>query len=213
MAREAWSQAELALLSDMSLSLADVAARTGRPYQGVANKAYRLGLRRKGPPSGIDWSDRLQVRTFMRQRYGKDTRSNWTEPELALLHDPSLSRRELALRTGRSRYAVKIKLRRLGLARNKPAAAEAFRGDDWEAVRAVVLERDGYSCQDCGLTDFAARRLVVHHAIPWHLWPSNDLTWVVTLCRRCHGKRPEHMWHEIPDEVIHLLIRGEEVMT
>jgi 5-methylcytosine-specific restriction endonuclease McrA len=117
-----WTEAELALLSDTSLSLAEVAERTGRPYQGVANKAHRLGIRRH-QSSDIDWSDPEQVRNFKRQRYGKGSGLGYSrleecsEAELALLCDTSLSYVEIAEQTGWSVRSAEYRAKRLGVQR------------------------------------------------------------------------------------------------
>lgn len=211
MSRKAWTEAELALLRDTSLPLAEVAERTGRPLHGVENRASRLGIRRH-QASGIDWSDRAQVRAFMRSRYGKDVRSQWPEEHLALLADLTLSYDEVASLTGRSRMAVKIKAQRVGLHRevfwtqpDYEPGHDNYRGPGWRDIAQQVLERDGWTCQDGGEFIPSGRGLVVHHVIPWRLYPVSDMRWLVTLCRRHHGRRPEHRWTEIPEAVLQQL--------
>lgn len=49
--------------------------------------------------------------------------------------------------------------------------------------------------------DFSARKLHVHHVIPWRLHPINELRWLTVLCSTCHIKRPEHWWKEIPHAI------------
>jgi 5-methylcytosine-specific restriction endonuclease McrA len=204
----AWSEAELALLCDTSLSLAEVARRTGRPIHGVENRAWRLGVRRK-EPSDIDWSDPVQVKQLRQERYNSTDRTEWTEEELAVLRDPSLSYSQVAELTSRTWIAAKVQARRLGLRRDiywaQPGyepGSDAYRGEDWSEFRQLTLERDGYTCQDCRLfLPSGERGLVAHHVIPWRLRPINDLAWLVTLCRSCHMKRPEHRWEVIPEDV------------
>jgi len=79
-------------------------------------------------------------------------------------------------------------------------------GNQWAEIRLAVLERDGYTCQDCGFLDLTGSKLHVHHIIPWRIRRVNDPDWLVTLCLGCHGKRPEHYWEEIPEAVLALLV-------
>lgn len=55
---------------------------------------------------------------------------------------------------------------------------------DWERVRAVVLQRDGYACRNCG----AGGALQVHHIVPLSAGGTNRWTNLTTLCRRCHRR-------------------------
>lgn len=67
----------------------------------------------------------------------------------------------------------------------------------WKRQRRAVLERDGYECRACGLTDDESRErdgrgLEVHHVVPIRRFDSTDdahsLENLVTACRRCHIK-------------------------
>ena len=51
----------------------------------------------------------------------------------------------------------------------------------WERLRLAVLQRDGYTCGDCGKT---AARFEVHHRDKNAL--NNSLDNLLTLCRGCH---------------------------
>ena len=59
---------------------------------------------------------------------------------------------------------------------------------DW---RAQVLERDKYSCLDCGTMNPSNH---VHHTVPWK--ENEELRFEVsngeTLCNSCHGRRKVH---------------------
>jgi 5-methylcytosine-specific restriction endonuclease McrA len=72
-----------------------------------------------------------------------------------------------------------------------------YYGPNWEEVRTEVLERDGYECQSCGLSEERHRELEmvggglhVHHIVPAKQFDSyeaaNDLDNLVTLCAECH---------------------------
>jgi hypothetical protein len=59
-------------------------------------------------------------------------------------------------------------------------------------VKDAVRKRDGFRCTGCGMTNDEHlekydRCLDVHRAIPgsWYV-----VDWCVTLCKKCHGKRP-----------------------
>lgn len=78
-----------------------------------------------------------------------------------------------------------------GTAGGPPRDTRDGTGPRWEAIRAEVLERDGYTCQRCGYEGTAtgeqARRLEAHHLEP-HGRPSlEDVAALVTLCRPCHA--------------------------
>lgn len=54
----------------------------------------------------------------------------------------------------------------------------------WRELRAQIIERDDYTCQECGK---ASCTLIAHHIIPWPEGPdeaSNLITW----CRSCHTR-------------------------
>lgn len=262
-----WTAVELALIRDTSLTLAEVAERTGRDRRNCAAKASRLGVRRKrgawlpwelalledtsvpltevaertGRKLGTVYSE-ASLRKIRGRVQGKPRRpgavqksktygprlpqQNITPEALRLLRETDLAYIEISDLTGLDRESIRTAASRHGFAnRGQPKGAGAhrwlggrkpkdrtWRGPDWEEFRLAALERDGYICQDCGFTDFTGSKLHVHHIIPWHLRQVNELRWLVTLCRQCHGRRPEHEWSEIPADVlaeVHRSDRGE----
>lgn len=69
-------------------------------------------------------------------------------------------------------------------------------GASWRDQRERVLERDGYECQDCGISDEEHRQqdaggLHVHHVTKLREFESveraNRTDNLVTLCRQCHS--------------------------
>lgn len=83
--------------------------------------------------------------------------------------------------------------------RQKPAEELAWiYGRDWKQTRRRALERDGFTCQDCGLKNDEhlherGTSLHVHHIVPISAFdePSegNDLSNLVSLCVECHASR------------------------
>ena len=86
-----------------------------------------------------------------------------------------------------------------------------YRGPRWYAIRDTVMERDSYTCQNCGAQPgettierlqgqtgktvrYRRRMLAVHHAdrferdSPERYHEFNDLSKLVTLCLPCHRK-------------------------
>ena len=58
-------------------------------------------------------------------------------------------------------------------------------GDDWDAIRRLILNRDNYTCQKCGISK---KVLDIHHIIPFLETFDNSLNNLITLCRSCHMK-------------------------
>jgi hypothetical protein len=241
MPRQPWTEAELDLLRDTSLSLAEVAERTGRGLSAVEHKAVRLGADRSfrsgsGLKRGDDhpWTAtereiladvslslaqvaELVGRTEaackrLASKLGIQRRAPWAAWEDALLEDITLKLVEVASLTGRKLGTVEARASLRGIVRGPLSGprhhrwcagnyAPTYRGSDWLEVRGQSLERDGYTCQDCGFADFSAQKLHVHHIIPFRFRPVNELRWLVTLCEPCHFKRPEHAWEELPAAV------------
>ncbi|MFN2194563.1 MAG: DEAD/DEAH box helicase [Anaerolineales bacterium] len=64
-------------------------------------------------------------------------------------------------------------------------------GPNWNTIRAIVLARDDFRCQVCGL-EASASVLHIHHKVPFRAFDTyheaNQLTNLVTLCPVCHRK-------------------------
>ncbi len=64
-------------------------------------------------------------------------------------------------------------------------------GKDWEKIRLAVRQRDGFSCQSCGMVE-TSLEFHVHHRIPFkqftHTEEANRPENLVTLCPICHMK-------------------------
>jgi len=59
---------------------------------------------------------------------------------------------------------------------------------EWVWLREFIMERDNYTCQDCGifLMDLG---LEVHHIKPVIKGGGNKETNLVSLCHKCHARR------------------------
>lgn len=68
------------------------------------------------------------------------------------------------------------------------------RGRNWHHQKKLTLERDGYRCQCCGVKVGKKRYdYGIHHIKPYREFngnyeAANQLTNLVTLCRKCHNK-------------------------
>lgn len=84
--------------------------------------------------------------------------------------------------------------------KNHPAwkgGHDEYYGAGWEKQRQKCLERDGYECRACGMTqeehrDEFGTGLNVHHIVPHREFEdnkaANDLGNLVTACRSCHSR-------------------------
>lgn len=54
----------------------------------------------------------------------------------------------------------------------------------YKKIRKQALERDSYTCQNCG----SDKDLHVHHVTPRWDGGGNELQNLMTLCRNCHEK-------------------------
>lgn len=62
--------------------------------------------------------------------------------------------------------------------------------DDWDDRRKAVYQRDGYSCQMCGIGGGkkGGATLDVHHIMPKSKGGQHQPHMLLTLCRYCHGR-------------------------
>jgi len=70
-------------------------------------------------------------------------------------------------------------------------------GGSWQTQRRKTLERDGYECRACGMTnerhnELYGKNLDVHHVVPLRNFndpeDANSLGNLVTACKKCHAK-------------------------
>jgi len=78
--------------------------------------------------------------------------------------------------------------------------ADAYDGrypPDWDTRRIAVLQRDSYTCSNCGVRSGpyggdSAPPLHVHHVVPLSDGGSNRLSNLTTLCESCHNDAHDH---------------------
>jgi 5-methylcytosine-specific restriction endonuclease McrA len=66
-------------------------------------------------------------------------------------------------------------------------------GDDWERTAEEVLERDNYTCRDCGKPVRRTSLRAVHHIIPLSRGGTNRKNNLKTQCDDCHAKKHPHL--------------------
>lgn len=78
-------------------------------------------------------------------------------------------------------------------------ARYADRGSNWGKQRHVALKRDNYTCQLCGKKRKKGEKYIidVHHIKPFKDFNgdyimANELTNLITLCRKCHTDVDKH---------------------
>ena len=69
-----------------------------------------------------------------------------------------------------------------------------WRGAEWDTLKRRIVERDGFKCQDCGMTEEqnlekSKQPLHVHHLNPYRDSHDNSPSNLITLCVSCHAKR------------------------
>lgn len=77
------------------------------------------------------------------------------------------------------------------------------RGANWEIQARQARQRDGFRCQECGVTEEElGRQLDVHHKIPYASFKSNleanKLEHLVSVCPACHAKLEAQLRRDLP---------------
>jgi 5-methylcytosine-specific restriction endonuclease McrA len=62
-------------------------------------------------------------------------------------------------------------------------------GPGWSALSQQVKARDGYRCRDCGRGGSPGSPLHAHHLYARAKGGPDSMNNLITLCRRCHGRR------------------------
>jgi 5-methylcytosine-specific restriction endonuclease McrA len=85
--------------------------------------------------------------------------------------------------------------------------SEQYRHPNWQKKRLEVLERDNWTCQECGSSE---KQLHVHH----YSYVKGEEVYNIphqlldTLCYECHNKRHELVAH-LKDEIFPLMSNKE----
>lgn len=84
-----------------------------------------------------------------------------------------------------------------------------YKDKRWETLRARILRRDGYMCQECKRYGRAVEGDHVHHIFPYEFYPEYAYkSWnLITLCQRCHNKMHDRETHRLSAEGEKLLER------
>lgn len=64
-----------------------------------------------------------------------------------------------------------------------PEYASRFNKIIWKNIRKLVLYRDNYTCNKCGIKN---KSLDVHHKKPWRFTKNDNSDNLISLCRKCH---------------------------
>ena len=121
--------------------------------------------------------------------------------ELERYVEKDLTRIEMAEALGACQRQISVWLKEFGLQQGIRSGKRCSwykggwiktRGPDWFEVRERILERDGYKCVRCGMTQEEARArghtLSIHHKIPWEVSHDNADSNLETLDQSCHMK-------------------------
>jgi 5-methylcytosine-specific restriction endonuclease McrA len=126
-------------------------------------------------------------------------------------HDKEMRLYEMANLIGCTRSAIGFAMKRHGLevkrhhsnptGEDSPFWEEGYNhyyGPNWQEKREQARQRDGYKCQDCGVSEQSLEiPLHVHHINPLKnfddIEEANRLENLVSLCQPCHNR-----WEGIP---------------
>lgn len=217
---EFWSEEDIEKLKslvDEKVSSAEMSVLLSRSESSVLHKMSRLGLKSQIDRAKVTQKYFKELReddvAYALRYQNKDHYNSWSVAEDSYLreHYATHTARQIGESLGRSVCAVKLRAHHLNLKKGYQTGENhaAWKGGKkhhssaWRRlVRPVVLERDGWTCQECGLVDFAASTLRVHHILPSRLSFDDSVSNHVTLCNPCHVRQKAHKWDEITEEGI-----------
>lgn len=89
-------------------------------------------------------------------------------------------------------YLEDAQIEREELPEERPWLGDEGNRSGFRDRRIKALERDGWTCQDCG-ADLTRKQAEVHHLKPIRKYSNpeaaNKLRNLLSLCSRCHGER------------------------
>ena len=170
-----------AAIPTRSISEATSIAQKGRPLSEAHKEALRKTLREKADPAKTPETF-AKISAANKGRTPHNKGKSWTAEE-RVKHSsyrvtPEYRNRLSAAHTGEKHWNWKG-----GFEQRSP------RGWQWKERRKECYERDGWTCQDCGVKCHNGVRIQAHHIIPRRLGGSDELENLVTLCAPCHIKR------------------------
>lgn len=74
---------------------------------------------------------------------------------------------------------------------------QSSRGPEWETLRLATLDRDGWVCQYCG-KDLIGDDATADHITPKDLGGVDALWNLVAACRKCNGRKSNHIFIRMP---------------
>lgn len=209
--RRAWTSVEDVTLRQLAplVSYEEIALQLGRSKASVSHRVQRLkGL--TGRPRG----GHLLPPEIYEQRKGQPSfqPNQYSPAERALVEElaPTETHAYIAELLGRTRSSVSsfcqeqdISGRKCGALHSSWRGGKHHHNSHWiRKVRPAVLERDGWTCRECELTDFTGVNLRAHHVVPERLTHDDRLENHVTLCQPCHSKQLAHWWTDVTPELL-----------
>ncbi len=210
------------VLIESGEALNNIAIKLGIPKGSITFLAERWGLSTPGSRIGFKTQEGQKLssekirKSHQRGRQSHPLRDkislhgNWVSEDIFLSElkkcldqDMTYEQMEVALGTGT--VAIWKVMKRHDLLRGHRSGArdpkfrgghKKYRGPDWYKNRRLALERDNYTCQDCGQTQEQEktqrnRSISVHHKIPYEISQDSSLPNLVSVCQHCHMVR-EH---------------------
>jgi 5-methylcytosine-specific restriction endonuclease McrA len=85
----------------------------------------------------------------------------------------------------------------------KLSKGAGHRGANWQIQAPKARQRDGFTCQVCGVSEEElGRQLDVHHKIPYRSFKSNveanKLEHLISVCPSCHARLEAQLQTELP---------------
>lgn len=85
---------------------------------------------------------------------------------------------------------------------NKTAREKSLETLEYKTWRMKVFERDGFTCQKCGIKRCKGNRIILnaHHILPFKDFPEYEMVIDngITLCSNCHNLTINNEWKYVP---------------
>ncbi len=159
---------------------------------GVQNEAHREKLRL----IGADLRKRVTAEGIRR---GAEKRRGRVSPNRGKPWTPEQRAAQMVARSTdeyREKLAAAHRGEKSHLWRGGITDDSSLHGWQWRQLRREVYERDGWTCQECGVRclntrdakKYPKRKVQAHHKVPRRAGGGDSLDNLVTLCMSCHHK-------------------------